>query len=220
MGKPWLTAEPSRRLCSYTWNDISTHMTGEVWGGWNVYLTESVHGGAKNSTWLISFFGRWGGGAGEGSARPYPNKRTLCTRFFLCIPLVPTTRKTTTLADTIFVHVPHELWQSLRSPNSSSALSSDIRRVRSWTSSRSVWIRASPVCSQCESTPAQRDLRGVMSPATQDALHPIRIVSNRKPSHRGKPAICPLGTWVSICWLEALMLSHILSICLLCTFEI
>ena len=37
---------------------------------------------------------------------------------------------------------------------------------------------------------------------------------------RGEPAICPLGTWVSICWLEALMLSHILPICLLCTFEI
>ena len=38
--------------------------------------------------------------------------------------------------------------------------------------------------------------------------------------HMGEPAICPLGTWVSICWLEALMLSHILPICLLCTFEI
>ena len=38
MGKPWPTAEPSRRLCSHTWNNISTHTTGEVWDGWNVYL--------------------------------------------------------------------------------------------------------------------------------------------------------------------------------------
>ena len=28
-----------------------------------------------------------GRGRGGGSARPYPNKRTLCTRFFFCIPL-------------------------------------------------------------------------------------------------------------------------------------
>ena len=33
---------------------------------------------------FISFFGRVGGG---GSARPYPNKRTLCTRIFFCTPL-------------------------------------------------------------------------------------------------------------------------------------
>ena len=44
--------------------------------------------------------------------------------------------------------------------------------------------------------------------------------SDKVPLHRGEPAIFPLGTWVSIYWLEVLMVSHIVPICLLCTFEI
>ena len=76
------------------------------------------------------------------------------------IVFFPTTRKTTTLADTIFVHIPHELWRLSSSSNSISASSSDFRKVRSRTSSPSVWIRASPVRSHCESIPARRDLGG------------------------------------------------------------
>ncbi|KIJ95044.1 hypothetical protein K443DRAFT_339743 [Laccaria amethystina LaAM-08-1] len=71
----------------------------------------------------------------------------------------PSTNKTTTLADAVFVHVPHELWRLSRSSTSISASSSNIRRVRSRTSSRSARIRASLVRSHCESTPA-RNLRG------------------------------------------------------------
>ena len=67
---------------------------------------------------------------------------------------------TTTLDDAIFVHFPHELWRLSRNSNSILASSSDFRRVRSKTSSRSVWIRASQVGSRCESDPARRDLRG------------------------------------------------------------
>ena len=46
-----------------------------------------------------------------------------------------TTKRTTTLADTVFVHSPHELCRLSRNSNSISASSSDIRRVRSRTSS-------------------------------------------------------------------------------------
>ena len=56
-------------------------MTGEVWDGWNVNLTEP-----KLACDLFLFLEGKGGGGG-GSARPYPNKRTSCTRFFFCIPL-------------------------------------------------------------------------------------------------------------------------------------
>ena len=38
----------------------------------------------------------------------------------------PTTRKTTTLADAIFVHTPHELWRLSRNCNSISASKSDV----------------------------------------------------------------------------------------------
>jgi len=38
--------------------------------------------------------------------------------------------------------------------------------------------------------------------------------------HWGELAVWSMGTWVGICWLEALMLPHILPICLPCTFKI
>jgi len=37
---------------------------------------------------FISFLSKWG--RGGGSVRPYPNKRTSCTRFFFCVPLAIT----------------------------------------------------------------------------------------------------------------------------------
>ena len=80
--------------------------------------------------------------------------------------------KTSTIADTVFVHVHHEFVRSSRSCNSISASSLGFRRVRSRMSSRSAWIRASPVRSQCSSTPAQKDLRrGNVMGNTMMTLH-------------------------------------------------
>ena len=56
----------------------------------------------------------------------------------LTVPNVPHHQKTSSLADTVFIHVPREL-----SFNSTSASSSGLRRVKSRISSRSAWIRSS-----------------------------------------------------------------------------
>ena len=112
----------------------------------------------------------------------------------------PTTRKTTTLADAIFVHIPHELWRLSRNSNSILAWRSDFRKARSQTSPRSAWIRASPIRSHCEAGPARRDLRGVISPATHGALHLNCVIPNRKPSEskaRRRSKTANKGNWPS-----------------------
>jgi hypothetical protein len=48
--------------------------------------------------------------------------------------------------------------------------------VRNRTSSRSAWIKASPVRSHCESTPARTDLRG----GIHYTLYPIHVISNQR----------------------------------------
>ena len=57
-------------------------------------------------------------------------------------------------------HVPHEFVPSSRSSNSISASTLGLRRVRSRMSSRSAWIRAALVRSQCGSTPARKKSEG------------------------------------------------------------
>ena len=46
------------------------------------------------------------GGGGGGSARPYPNKRTLCTGNFFCIPLVQTSEIVTG-----YYYIMHPTWR-------------------------------------------------------------------------------------------------------------
>ena len=78
----------------------------------------------------------------------------------LTVPSVPPPEKNSTLADTVLVHVPREFLRSSRSSNSTSASSSDLRRVRSRMSSHSAWIRSSLVRLHCGYTPVRKDLRG------------------------------------------------------------
>ena len=76
------------------------------------------------------------------------------------LPLLPYHQKNSTIADAVFIHVPRYFVRSLRSSNSIPASNSGLRRVRSWVSSHSAWIRVSAVRSHCESTQTRREFRG------------------------------------------------------------